>query len=124
MEMVMKCFEIIFNRNKETIFVSVSMRYEEKRVQKLVPVRGLLIPLVMWRQVSVIFFATLCYMNIMQYCKVVILILKTEMLPSDCSSRELTQLTLHLKHQLLVMNIYEYSTYYLLNQTLQLNYLA
>jgi len=46
---------------KGTIFVFVSMRCEEKWVQQLVSVRGLLMSLVVWRQVSVIFFAALCY---------------------------------------------------------------
>ena len=52
---------------KETIFVSVSTRKDEKRVQKLVLVLGLLISLVAWWQVSVIFFAALCYNSISQY---------------------------------------------------------
>ena len=44
-----------------TIFVPVSTIYDKKRVQKIAFARELLISLVIWRRVSMIFFAVLCY---------------------------------------------------------------
>jgi len=49
---------------ERTIFLSVSTIYEEKLVQQIVSVRGLLISLEIQREVSVIFSAALCYIYI------------------------------------------------------------